>query len=127
MNKTNLIIAVKDADLRLSLDLLLREEPGLNVVGTATTTESMLGLIKAENPALVLLEWSLFGQFAGDVFKGMKTSNPNLLIVTLGNRMMQEQLARHFGADAFLLIGGEPEQIISTIAELISKESMVTK
>lgn len=74
MNKTNLIIAVKDADLRLSLDLLLREEPELNVVGTATTTESTLGLIKAENPALVLLEWSLFSQFAGDVFKKMKAS-----------------------------------------------------
>ena len=59
MKKTNVVLAVRDIDLRLSLDLMLRDELNLNVLGTATTLESTLGLIRAERPDIVLLEWSL--------------------------------------------------------------------
>ena len=44
MSKANVIIAVRDTDLRLSLDLMLRDEPYLNVLATASTLESTFGL-----------------------------------------------------------------------------------
>lgn len=120
--KTNVIIAVRDADLRLSLDLLLREEPCLNVVGTATTSESALGLVKAERPTLVLLEWGLSGRPTEEVLTEIKTSNPSPHVILLGNRTDHKQLASRFGADAFLSIGTAPKSLLSAIGGLISKE-----
>ena len=121
MKKTNVIIAVRDIDLRLSLDLLLREEPELNVVGTAATPESTLGLIKAESPALILLERRICDQPIENVITEIKNSAPNSKVILLGNRTNQKQLAPHLGADAYLLIGGAPESLRSTIHDLISK------
>ena len=123
MKKTNVVIAVRDTDLRLSLDLILRDEPDLNVVGTATTLESVLGLIKAESTTLILLEWYICQQPIEEVLKAIKESAPELKVILLGNRTNQEQLAYHFGADAFLRIGGAPENLRSTIKNLISLES----
>lgn len=120
--KTNVIIAVRDADLRLSLDLLLRDEPYLNVVGTSTTPESTLGLIEAESPALILLEWGICDHPIENVLKDIKNSDLGSKVILLGNRADQKQLARHYGADAFLLIGGAPESLRSTIHDLISIE-----
>ena len=120
--KTNVIIAVRDIDLRLSLDLLLREDPCLNVVGTATTAESALVMTKAENPELVLLDCGISKRASGDVLKEIKADIPSPKVILLGNRSDQKQLVDNLGADAFLLIGGAPEILLSTISELISKE-----
>ena len=119
MNKTKIVIAVKDNDLRLSLDLLLRDEPYLNVLGTATTPEGTLGLIKAESPALILLDSSICDHQIEDV---LKDSNPTSKVILLGNRTTQEQLAHNIGADAFLRIGGAPENLRSIIKELLSRD-----
>jgi DNA-binding NarL/FixJ family response regulator len=123
MKKINVIIAVRNTDLRLSLDLMLRDELGLNIVGTATTQESALGLIKAESTTLILLEWYICQQPIEEVLKAIKESDPELKIILLGNRTSQEQLAHHFGADAFLRIGGAPESLRSTIEQLILQET----
>ena len=127
MKKTNVIIAVKNIDLRLSLDLMLREESQLNVVGTATTPESTQGLIKAESPAVILLEWGISDQLIKSVLMEIKRSEPDTKVILLGNRIDQKQLAPGMGADAFLLIGGAPESLRSTIKNLISKEKENTQ
>ena len=127
MKKTNVVIAVRDTDLRLSLDFMLRDEPGLNIVGTATTLESALGLILAESTALILLDWNICQRPIEEIFKAIKDSDPELKIVLLGNRTSQEQLAHHFGADAFMRIGGAPENLRSTIKTLISKEKITNQ
>ena len=115
-----MIIAVSNTDLRLSLDLMFREEPGLNVLGTATTPESMLRLIGAEESAILLLEWRLCKGPVEDVLKEIKEKYPGLKIILLGNRTSQVQLDSHFGADAYLQIGGAPQILRSTIKELVS-------
>ncbi len=120
--KTSVIIAVRDTDLRLSLDLLLREDPCLNVVGTVTTAESALVMTKAENPELVLLECRLSKRASGDVLKEIKANTPSPQVILLGNRADQKQSVDNLEVDAYLLIGGTPEKLISTIGELISKE-----
>ena len=123
MKKTNVVIAVRDTDLRLSLDLMLRDEPGLNIIGTATTLESALGLINAESTTLILLDWNICQRPIEEVFKTIKDSNPQLKIVMFGNRTSQEQLAHQIGADAFVRIGGVPENLHSTIKNLISPQT----
>ena len=120
--KIKVIISVRDIDLRLSLDLLLREEANLDVVGTATTPQSTLGLIKAENPRILLIEWGLCVLPKNGVIQQIRKDHPDLGVVLLGNRGSQERLSPCLGADAFLLIGSAPERLLSTINELIANE-----
>jgi DNA-binding NarL/FixJ family response regulator len=123
LKKTNVVIAVRDTDLRLSLDFMLRDEPGLNILGTATTLESALGLLRAESIALILLDWHICQRPIEEVFKAIKNSDPQLKIIMFGNRTSQEQLADHLGADAFMRIGGVPDNLLTTIKNLISQDT----
>ena len=123
MKITKIIIAVADTDLRLSLDLMLCNEPGLNVIGTAATQHSMLGLIKAEKPDLIVLEWGLCDGSVKEMLREIKVSDPDLKVILLGTHSNQVQLNHQLSVDAFLLIGDEPENLRSTIKYLATRDS----
>ena len=123
MNKTNVIIAVRDIDLRLSLDLSLRDEPYLNVLGTSSTLESTFGLTRIERPDLILLEWAMSNHPIEEMLKEIKDHIPNSKVILLGNSTNQEPHAQQCGADAYLRIGGAPESLRSTIKNLITKDA----
>jgi len=127
MNKTNVIIAVRDTDLRLSLDLMLRDEPYLNVLGTASTLESTFGLTRVERPDLILLEQAMSNRPTEEMLKVIKDHSPNSKVILLGNSTDQEPLACKSRADAYLQIGGAPESLRSTIKNLITKDSETTQ
>jgi DNA-binding NarL/FixJ family response regulator len=44
--------------------MLLKQEPGVNVVGTVSEAESLLALVKTTRPDLVFLDWELPGDQA---------------------------------------------------------------
>ena len=123
MSKANVIIAVRDTDLRLSLDLMLRGELHLNVLGTASTLESTFGLARIERPDLILLESIMSNRPIEEMLKEIKDHSPNSKVILLGNSMNQETLDRQCGADAYLRIGGAPEDLRSTIKNIIAKDS----
>ena len=127
MSRANVIIAVRDTDLRLSLDLMLRDEPYLKVLGTASTLESTFGLTKVGRPDLILLEWVLSNRPIEEMLKEIKGKSPNSKVILLGNSANQESLARQCGADAYLRIGGAPESLRSTIKNLIAKDSEIVQ
>jgi len=123
MKKKSVIIAIRDTDLRLSLDLMLRDEPYLHVLGTASTSESTCGLTSIEGPDLILLERTLSDRPIEEMLKEIKGCSPNSKVILLGNITNQEPLARQCGADAYLRIGGAPDSLRSTIKNLITKDT----
>jgi DNA-binding NarL/FixJ family response regulator len=123
MSKANVIIAVRDTDLRLSLDLMLRDEPYLNVLGTASTLESTFGLIRIERPDLILLEWAMSNRPIGEMLEEIKDHSPNSKVILLGNSTNQESLARQCGEDAYLRIGDAPDSLRATIKNLMRKDT----
>ena len=127
MSNANIIIAVRDTDLRLSLDLMLRDESYLNVLGTVSTLQSTLGLIRIESPDLILLEWAMCICPIEEILEEIEEHSPNSKVILLGNSTNQEPLARQCGADAYLRIGGAPDSLRSTIKNLIMKASETTQ
>lgn len=125
MSKTSVIIAVRDTDLRLSLDLMLRGELYLNVLGTASTLESTFGLARIERPDLILLELAMSDLPVEEILEKIKAQSPNSKVILLGNRMDQEVLARQSGADAYLQIGGAPDSLRSTIKYLFATDTEI--
>ena len=68
----DIIIATSSTDLRIALELLIREESGLSIVATTSESQALLALIESTCPDLVLLDWELAG-----------TSSPELLTEVL--------------------------------------------
>ena len=127
MSRANVIIAVRDPDLRLSLDLMLRDEPYLNVLGTASTLKSTFGLTSIERPDLILLEWAMTDRPIEEMLKEIKVYSPNSKVILLGNSLNQELLTSRCDADACLELGGAPEDLRTTIENLIPKETEITQ
>jgi MFS family permease len=49
----------KQADLRLSLELLLSEQPGVEIVGVASESSGLLALIETSKPDMIVSDWEL--------------------------------------------------------------------
>ena len=113
-----ILFAIGDTDLRLSLELLLSEEPGVRIVGSASDTEGMLALVKSGCPDLVLLDWDLPGRPIQDLLGELQSLDRQLKSIVLGRRSRSKEAALRAGADVYLTKGDPPEQLLVAIRAL---------
>ena len=112
------VLAVQHNDLGLALQLYLDAVPGLFVVGTATETASLWALLRTADPDLVILEWDLPGYYAPNhlLVKARQVQRcPTIIVLGRGEGVRQESLAA--GADAFVLSGDSPVDLMAAIRE----------
>ena len=108
----HVLLATKYADLRLSIELLLSEEPGVIIVGTASEAEGLLGLIGSAHPDIVILDWDLPGRSAPDLLAQASDLWGRARFIILGARPEIREQARQAGAAAFVVKGDPPEQLL---------------
>ena len=113
-----ILFAIGDTDLRLSLELLLSEEPGVRIVGSASDTEGMLALVKSSCPDLVLLDWELPGDPIKAVLGEILALDCQPNSIVLGKRGGSKEAAVQAGADIYLTKGDPPEQLLVAIRAL---------
>lgn len=113
------LLAVESRDLRLALDLFLKELPGVLVVGATCCTEGVLALLRSVEIDLVVLQWTLPGLPATELLDSARAlfSPPRFLV--LGSRAADEEAAAAAGADAFALIGDTPQSLLDALAALL--------
>ncbi len=114
----NVVLAVRQALARLALELLLSEEPGVTVVGTASETEGLLALIRTARPDLVLVEWGLPGRPAPDVLAETQALARPIRFLVLGRDPHLKQPALQAGACAFVLVGDPPELLLAAVRQV---------
>ena len=109
--------------------MVLEQELGLSVAGEASEVEGLLAQAETIQPNLVLLDWELPGRpvdSSTDLRRGLlavlRTSCPHLKVIALSGRPEARQAALAAGADAFVLKGDNPEQLITTIRQLVEEE-----
>ena len=117
----DVLLAIHHPDLRLAIDLYLREEPGINVVGMASETEGLSALLNTLRPDLLLIDWSLPGRPLVQVLAEGQEPDPPPKIIVLGadDRDMKAALAAK--ADYFVVKGESPEQLLSAIRHVSSR------
>ena len=108
-----ILLATKDPDLRLSLELVLSEEPAVTVVGTASETAGLSALIRSTQPAIVLLDWNLPGQPPADVLAKSCCRPEAAYFIVLGDTAEDKKPALTAGADAFVIKGDPPVQLLT--------------
>jgi len=114
----NVVLAIRHADARLALELLLSEEPGLSIVGAASETAGLLALAQTARPDLIVVEWRLPGRPLREILTEVQRLTDKVTILVLGQDAGQREVALEAGAHAFLLIGDPPEQVLTAVREV---------
>ena len=112
-----IVLASAQFDLRLALEILLREELGTDVVGTVSEAASLRSLLQSSLPDLLILDWDLPGYAPVQLLAEAKQLWRCLQIIVLGRDEGVRQEALAAGADAFVLHGGLPGDLMAAIGQ----------
>ncbi len=111
------VLAAQHRDLQLALQLYLDAEPGLFVVGTVTEAASLRALLRTAYPDLVLLDWDLPGYAPIPLLAEIKRPRPSPQVIVLGRDEGARQEALAAGADAFVVSGDTPSDLMAAIRQ----------
>ena len=107
--------------IRWALRTVIREEPGLTVVGEVSKTEDLLSQAQALRPEVILLEWELPGQPADELLSVLRALVLQSRVIVLSQRAESEEAALAAGADAFISKATPPEQLLTTLRRLVGR------
>ena len=112
-----LLLAAPEPDLRLSLELLFSEQPGIYIVGTASESDGLLALIRTTNPDIVLTDWDLPGRPLSAIIShtNKQAKSPQFIILTTNNSECEH--ARKAGANFTVVKGVSPDVLLSAFAK----------
>lgn len=122
-----IVLASAQTDLRVALEILLREEPGMDVVGTASEAASLRALLQASRPGLVLLDWDLPGHPPASLVAKAKSLVPQPKVIVLSIDPALKEVALASGADAFFVKGDSPRPMLAAIREAQPLRSAAAK
>lgn len=109
-----LLVAAPESNLRLSLELLLSEQPGVKIVGTASESDGLLALIRTTKPDIVIANWDLPERPLSSIISHTnKQSNPPKFII-LTTTYSESQTAKRAGADFTVMKGSSPDILLDT-------------
>jgi DNA-binding NarL/FixJ family response regulator len=109
-----ILVADHQPKVRFALQTLLRQRPGLEVVGEAATAGELLALARTAQPDLILLHWRL-SQEAEQVLHTLNRACPGVRVIALSARPEARQEALAAGVDAFVCKTDQPEVLLAAI------------
>lgn len=114
----DIVLGTSKTDLRLSLDLLLSEEPGVNIVGTASETAGLKALIETTQPQIVLADWNLPNGTIADLVAEIcaRDKHPAFIVMSASRAALVAALAA--GADACVLKGDSPKHLTAVFRQI---------
>ena len=113
-----IILATADRDLRLAIELLMSDEPGLKVVGVASEIEGLISLVKSSCPDLVLVDLDLTGRPVDEAISEMKSFKCGARFVAMGKYPDLKAHAVKSGADVYVTKGDPPETLLAAVQEI---------
>jgi DNA-binding NarL/FixJ family response regulator len=116
----HIVLASGDTDMRLAIQLMLSEVPGIKITGSASNCDGLIALVKSTCPDLVLLDWELPGRKMAFILRHLKTFSPEnpITLIVIGRNQDQKEIALWAGADEYILIGERPEDLLEVFQTL---------
>lgn len=109
----HILLAIGQADLRLALEFLLSEQPGVTIVGETSESEGMLALITSSKPDLVIFDQGLPGRPFHDLLQEIRRLHHHPYLIVLGTDRSDEQALLAAGVDAVVIKGDPPERLLA--------------
>jgi len=112
-----ILLVSNDSDLRVALQILLREEPCCDVVAAVSNSEAAISLVLADRPYLIVLDWDTPDRLAKGVLTLVSQFDHPPRIIVIGESESEAAIARSVGADVFEPKNRSPEQLVASILE----------
>ena len=109
------IVADDQVEVRSAIRLLMEEKAGLDVVGEAYDTETLIKLVKTTRPDLVILDWELAEAKPGEALEVLRGLKPDLAVFVLSSRPQVQIAALKAGARAFVCKSDPPESLLKAL------------
>ena len=121
-------VLLADGQLKVcsALQLLLKHEPGVRVIGEVGDAENLLIQILSAHPDLILVDWGLPGLSAIGSLSALRKDNPNLKVIVMSGRPEERQQALTAGADVFVSKIDPPEQLIAMLHAMAKEKKPQT-
>ena len=110
------LVADSLSRVRHALGVLLRQRPGMEIVGEARDAEELLATLRATRPDVVLLDWRLRGLATDDPLRDIRACCPEAYVIVLSDRPETRGAAMQAGADSFVSKVDPPERLLAAIA-----------
>jgi DNA-binding NarL/FixJ family response regulator len=121
------ILADGQPKVRLALQMLLKHEPDMWVVGEAGDAENLLIWMLSAHPDLILVDWGLPGLTAIGSLATLRKDNPNLKVIVMSGRPEESQQALAAGANVFISKIDPPEQLLTALHAMNLKKRDMEK
>jgi len=115
------LLADRQTKVRSALRLALEQNPLTSMVDEVHDAESLLARVGVTHPDLLLLDWGLPGQTAGELLPSLRQTCPDLYIIALSSHPEAGQAALAAGADAFFSKTDPPDRLLVAIHEQASR------
>lgn len=112
-----ILLAIANADLRLSIEILLSQEPSVHVVGVASEAVGLQALLDSTQLDMVILDIELTGQPAADLKSLIQDYKPEIPFFVLGREPDQREPVKEAGAIAFVVAGEPPEMLLQAFRQ----------
>jgi DNA-binding NarL/FixJ family response regulator len=110
-----ILLADNQAKVVYALRVLLLQQPGLEIVGTAANAAELLSMTRALRPDMVLLHWNLQGMPAVDLLRALQGICPGSYVIALSAQLEARRASLAAGADVFVCKMDPPERLLAAI------------
>jgi DNA-binding NarL/FixJ family response regulator len=110
-----ILVADSQSKVRHALCVLLKQQPGLEIVGEAASALELLTQTEKCRPDLILLHWRLQALTTVDLLPALRRIYPGLHLIVLSARREACQAALDAGADAFVCKMDPPDSLLAAI------------
>ena len=117
------LLIVDDSELiRTSLRALLGSVAGIASIREASTLSDALASIRADPPALVILDMNLPDGLGMDIIKPLKQLSPKVLIAvfTIDTNPICHQVCLARGADWFFEKATETDELLEVVRQIVA-------
>ena len=108
-----------ETHVRDALRLIIENNTGLQVIGEASTAESLLAQVCSNQPDALLLEWNLPGIHHQRLLQALQAYCPKLPIIVISVKPEDEYAAEEWGLAGFISKQLPPEEFISKLVALL--------
>ena len=126
MEAIRILVADDHPVFRYGLRALLAAEPGMEVVGEATTCDEAIALAASLQPDVILMDLNMPGINGIEATRRILAMNPhiNILVLTLFDDDDSVFAAMRAGARGYLLKGAEGDETVRAIHAVSSGEAI---
>jgi DNA-binding NarL/FixJ family response regulator len=114
------LLAIHQADLRVGIEIWLREEPTIEIIGIVSTFQALQVLVGPVQPDLLIVDLDLPGLAGSDWLRHAGTGERPDIIV-LGSHRDDPEAILAAGANVFVEKGSSPQHLIAVIHQLESQ------